>query len=97
MEVVAILCTVLVGVVLFLTMVFLHGLGERDAERREVEILHLLQDITGQVGAKLDRLENYAESGHGLLLELQILTPKGKEAAKNFMNFTTHGGGILPQ
>jgi len=73
-------------VLLGLLVIFLHGLSERDAERREIVIRHHLQDVTGFFGTKLDRVENYAKSDHQLLLELQILTPKGKKAARNFVS-----------
>ena len=54
--------------------------------------LNLVQETRNEqltIKDDLRSIQAYVEGTHHLCLELQILTPKGKKAAKDFSGFTT--------
>jgi hypothetical protein len=75
----AIFCLAAIGLVLIVALCYFGALVQET--RNE------------QLGIKdeLQTIQSYVEGTHHLALELQILTPKGKKAASEFMNFTTAG------
>lgn len=77
-----------------LLAIFLHGLSERDAERREVEILHFLQDMTGQFGAKLDLVHESAYEAAGLTRLYLAKHPEAKGSVV-IEQLSTHGGSFM--
>ena len=63
--------------------------GSRDFEKYLERRLDALQD-------ELEMHRSYIQGTHQMCQKLMILTPEGKKAAKEFMNFTTAPGGFLP-
>jgi len=73
----AVTTLIVVGIINFLVLVYSLNLTQ-ETRNEQLKIMGDLHSI-----------QAYVEGTHHLCLELQILTPKGKKAAKDFMGFTT--------
>jgi len=87
---IAVFCVAGVGLLLWLTLIFLHGVSERNGWRQVIELRQ------ADMMSDMEHLVAYAEETHQMCQKLMILTPEGKKAAKEFMNFTTAPGGFMP-